>query len=489
MDKIIFNEREKYCPLLIKGQKKKENIKKNIDSEIKSPNKNMDKLIYFLSDQKERNSFTFFKTFIGNTDDLSNDILNKKIIKVKTDKKSKSKNNIYNASCLSNSIKRTNPKIKSKFVKKEEDISMNQINKFESRIDNLMNVINDFEEKFIYSSETERIKEQLNTIMNKDIYKDKINNDKLFKSFNKQDIYNEKSTVKDNANGTMDLSNINNINNINININNNNYENNYFIAPTIKELSRSVINKKQNFGDKKFSANNSIIKKPNLKAKKKISKCNSNDLRNKSIHNYKEKPKLFKLPLDSITSNNYTLKNNRYNNSYKDLQTPLTDRKEKDLEDNRNNEFNDLGNSLKNINKKKNICLKQNKAASSKNEIRRKTFFKKEGNNKANLLKNKKKLIKKNLTPLSAQGNPLINNTVNGGIEFINKNKDKEKSVNGSNELIKLKKKDNSELINYILNKRNIIKGNILTPSNNQYEPINNKDFVNNKKIYYNKKK
>ena len=366
---------------------------------------------------------------------------------------------------------------------------MNQINKFESRIDNLMNVINDFEEKFIYSSETERIKEQLNTIMNKDIYKDKINNDKLFKSFNKQDIYNEKSTVKDNANGTMDLSNINNINNINININNNNYENNYFIAPTIKELSRSVINKKQNFGDKKFSANNSIIKKPNLNSKKKISKCNSNDLRNKSIHNYKEKPKLFKLPLDSITSNNYTLKNNRYNNSYKDLQTPLTDRKEKDLEDNRNIEFNDLGNSLKNINKKKNICLKQNKAASSKNEIRRKTFFKKEGNNKANLLKNKKKLIKKNLTPLSAQGNPLINNTVNGGIEFINKNKDKEKSVNGSNELIKLKKKDNSELINYILNKRNIIKGNILTPSNNQYEPINNKDFVNNKKIYYNKKK
>ena len=91
MDKNIFNEKEKYYPILIKNQIKHENSKKNKDQEIKTANKNMDKMVYFLSDKKERNSFTFFKTFIGNTDDLSNDILNKKLIKVNTDNKSKTK--------------------------------------------------------------------------------------------------------------------------------------------------------------------------------------------------------------------------------------------------------------------------------------------------------------------------------------------------------------------------------------------------------------
>jgi hypothetical protein len=245
--------------------------------------------------------------------------------------------------------------------------------------------------------------------------------------------------------------------------------------------------------DKKCSTtcNNSIIKKSNLKNKKKISKCNSNDLKNKTIHYYKDKPKLFKLPLDSINNNNFGIKNNRYNNSYKDLNMPLTDRKEKDIEDNKIIENNDLRNSLKNINKKKNNCLKINKAASSKNEIRRKNFIKKEGNNKVNLFKNKKKVFEKNSTPSSVQGNLLINNTINGGIDIFNKNKDKEKSVNGSSEFIKMKKKDNTEFINYILNKRNIIKNNnMITTGNNQHEPINNnKEYINNKKLLYNKKK
>ena len=170
---------------------------------------------------------------------------------------------------------------------------------------------------------------------------------------------------------------------------------------------------------------------------------------------------------------------------------PLTDRKEKDIEDNKINENNDLRNSLKNINKKKNNCLKINKAASSKNEIRRKNFIKKEGNNKVNLFKNKKKVFEKNSTPSSMQGNLVINNTINGGIDIFNKNKDKEKSVNGSSEFIKMKKKDNSEFINYILNKRNIIKNNnMITTGNNQHEPINNnKEYIINKKILYNKKK
>ena len=109
MEKNMLNEKEKYYPIFIKNQIKYEN-KKYHDSEIKTSNKNMDKMIYFLSDKKERNSFTFFKTFIGNSDDITNDILNKKLIKVNTDNKSKSKNNIYNASCLTNSVKKTNKK-------------------------------------------------------------------------------------------------------------------------------------------------------------------------------------------------------------------------------------------------------------------------------------------------------------------------------------------------------------------------------------------
>ena len=494
MDKNAYNEKDKYYPILIKNQIKHENNKKHKDTDLKSTNKNMDKMIYFLSDKKERNSFTFFKTFIGNTDDISNDILNKKLIKVNTDNKSKSKNNLYNASCITNSVKSSNPKIKSKFKKKvEEDLTMNQkINKFESRIDNLLNVINDFEAKFINSPETQKIKEQFNTIMNKNIYKNKIINNNLLKSFNKNKTEgnnNDILGIKNNT--TMDIKNINNIN---ININNNNYENNYFITHSINDISHKVLNQKQNFPNKKFStnSNNSILKKSNLKNKKKISKCNSNDLKNKTIHNYKDKSKLFKLPFDSITNNNNnSTKNTRYHNSYKDLQMPLTDRKEKDIEDNKVIEFNDLRNSLKNINKKKNSnCVKINKAGSSKNQIRRKNFIKKDGTNKVNLFKNKKQVIeKKNLTPSSAQGNPLINNTIGGGMDFSNKFREKEKSVNGSVEFIRMKKKENSELINYILNKRNIIKGNIATSGNNQHDNINNRDFINNKKNVYNKKK
>ena len=492
MEKNAYNEKEKYYPILIKNQIKHENNKKHKETEIKSTNKNIDKMIYFLSDKKERNSFTFFKTFIGNTDDISNDILNKKLIKVNTDNKSKSKNYLYNASCITNSVKRSNPKLKSKYKKKEEDLTMNQkINKFESRIDNLLNVINDFEAKFLYSPETQKIKEQFKNIMNKNIYKNKIINNNLFKSFNKNQNKTEGNDIlgiKDNA--TMDIKNINNIN---ININNNNYENNYFITHSINDISHKVLNQKQNFPNKKFNtnSNNSIIKKSNLKTKKKISKCNSNDLKNKSINNYKVKSKLFKLPFDSITNNNNnSTKNTRYNNSYKDLQMPLTDRKEKDIEDNKIIEFNDLRNSLKNINKKKNNnCVKINKAGSSKNQIRKKNFIKKDGNNKVNLFKNKKQVIEKtNLTPSSAQGNRLINNTIGVGLDTNNKIKEKEKSVNGSAEFIRMKKKDNTELINYILNKRNIIKGNIATSGNNQHDN-NNRDFVNNKKNMYIKKK
>lgn len=87
-----------------------------------------------------------------------------------------------------------------------------------------------------------------------------------------------------------------------------------------------------------------------------MGKCNSNELKNQTIHNYKERTKLIKLPLDSINANNNNnnyIKKNRYNNSYKELQIPLTDRKEKEMDDNKNIETNELRNSLKNINRKK----------------------------------------------------------------------------------------------------------------------------------------
>jgi hypothetical protein len=66
-----------------------------------------------------------------------------------------------------------------------------------------------------------------------------------------------------------------------------------------------------------------------------------------------------------------------------------------------------------------------------------------------------------------------------------NKDKDKEKSVNGSAEYIKMRKKDCTDLINYILNKRNIIK-NSNGIFGNQHDV--NKDYNFNKKSLYKKK-
>ena len=73
------------------------------------------------------------------------------------------------------------------------------------------------------------------------------------------------------------------------------------------------------------------------------------------------------------------------------------------------------------------------------------------------------------------------------GYDFTNRNKDKdkEKSVNGSAEYIKMRKKDCTDLINYILNKRNIIKNNNGI-FGNQHDV--NKDYNYNKKLLYKKK-
>ena len=198
-----------------------------------------------------------------------------------------------------------------------------------------------------------------------------------------------------------------------------------------------------------------------------------------------------------LESNNYntliknTIRNNIYNNSYRELLIPLTERKEKDIDDNKNKEIFDLRNSLKNIsNIKKDNYIRINKAVSGKNEIRSKNFIKKDKNNKLNSFKKRKKLIEKNLILSSPHGNPSINNTTqNGrlikrhGIDICNKNKDKEKSINSSAVLVKMRKKNSTDLVNYISNKRNILSfksNSILSSGKIQYD---NKDFNYNKKL------
>ena len=54
-------------------------------------NKNIDKMIYLLSDKKDKNSLSFFKTFIYNNAslELPNYINSKKLIKVNTDHRPK----------------------------------------------------------------------------------------------------------------------------------------------------------------------------------------------------------------------------------------------------------------------------------------------------------------------------------------------------------------------------------------------------------------
>ena len=503
MNKVVFNKKEKYYPVLMKNKIRHDNNKKIKETEIKNSSKKLKKMIYFLSDKKERNSMTFFKTFIGNTEDISNNILNKKLIKVNTDNKSKSKNNIYNSSCINNTSRRTNPKTRYKFNIK--DILMNQkINKFESRIDKLLNVINDFEMKYIYSPETQKIKEEFNSIINKKIYKDKIIDNNLNNSNDKSEIsnnlniLNNTDRIKRKERCRMD------INNININISNNNYENNYFVTHSINETNNKKLHKKKNYSDNKLNTqtNNIIINKNIIKSNKSKSKCKSNDIKNKALHNNKEKKKIFKKTLECINIfyNNKTniIKNNRYNNNtYRDIQMNLTERKKKDNEDNNKNiESSDFRNNLKNIIKKKNNFIRINKASSNKIEIKRRTFIKKEGSNRVNIFKNKKNSIKKKLTPTSIQDNPFTNNTMNVGlikenlIDLYSKNKDKEKSINGSAELIKIRKKHSTDFINYILNKRNIIKNNNnILFRNNNHNNNGHKDFNYNKKIIYKKNK
>ena len=382
--------------------------------------KSIEKLIYFLSDKKENNSSSFINLFLYNNknNDSPNDISNKKFIKVNTDNCSKSKNKIKSPEKINND-KKTKKNLKE--FKKSEDDNMSiseKIDKFESRIDNLLDLINDFENKFIYSEETQRIKDQFYHIMNKKIYKNKISKDYFHKSWIKTEKNNDIFSSQENSNILKDNCFIN-IKNINININNNNYENNYYITQTSQNIQHpQIFRKKQNYSEKKININinnNNIFKKSNIKSSKKKKKCISNDIKNKILKNYKDKSKVIKLPLDFIMNNSNTNKNNsknsRYNHSYKEFQKPLTERNKKDNKY-KNNDKDNFDKKIKSANKKKHNCLMINNNSSKNEEIAKKPLIKKEGMKKINLLKSKKKLFNKNITPSSIIRNSLVNNTI-----------------------------------------------------------------------------
>ena len=436
-------------------------INMNRNKEVEQE-KSLEKIKRFLSDKKNNNSYSFFKNFLyNNTDNESkNDISNKKIIKVNTDNRSKPKNKSISRK-NNNSNKTEKKKIKPIISLEDDNISIIQkINKFELKIGNLLNLINDFEAKYIQSTETQRIKDQFHNIINKKIYKDRICNDFNHKSWIQTEINNDIIMNKENR-SILKESYIMDIKNINISINNNNYQNNYFITQTShnKYNHHKYFNQKQNSSDKKFNIkinNNSVFKKSLLKSLKKKPKCISNDTKNKIIQTYKDKTKLFKLPLEYIINNNNINKNSinnyRYNNSYKEYKKPLTDRKEKEINEKTNNKKLSK-NKLNSENKKGHDCLKINKMMFGKEEKEKKPFIQSEAIKKENLLKTKKIVFNKsNNTTSILKANILGNLSNNRGKS--NKEKSNINNINLN------QKKDNANNINYSLNKKKFLKRN-----------------------------
>ena len=452
-------------------------IKNSIDNYKKAKSKekvqeqNKKNIITFLSDKKNKDSLSFIKTFLNanETNELSNDTTNKKVIKVNTENYSKSKNKFIISRNINN-IQNAKKEQKENFLKNDDNKSIiEKINKFESRIGNLLDVIDNFEKQFINSHEAQRIKDQFKVIMDKKIYKNRISNDYLHKSWVKTDFNDELLLKKDNSNLSKN-SCIMDIKNINININNNNYENNYFITQPLqnKNSPHRTKNKKQIFSEKKFNIkinNNSNFKKSKIEASKKKPKCISNDLKNKINKNQKDKSKVFKLPLDFIINNNSInhkyITNNRYNKSQKEIQKPLTDRREKKININIIN-IQNKKNKLKSANKKKQNCLIINKNMCGNNDIGKKPSIKKDGIMKPDLFNSKKNLFNKKSAPSTLKINSSVNNTINSKREF----KDKKLIINFN---LNKNKESSTNYINFTLNKKKIIKrNNVISFFNNQ---------------------
>ena len=449
---------------------------KKAKSKEKVQEQNKKNIITFLSDKKNKDSLSFIKTFLNanETNELSNDTKNKKVIKVNTENYSKSKNKFIISRNINN-IQNAKKEQKENFLKNDDNKSIiEKINKFESRIGNLLDVIDNFEKQFINSHEAQRIKDQFKVIMDKKIYKNRISNDYLHKSWVKTDFNDELLLKKDNSNVSKN-SCIMDIKNINININNNNYENNYFITQPLqnKNSPHRTKNKKQIFSEKKFNIkinNSSNFKKSKIEASKKKPKCISNDLKNKINKNQKDKSKVFKLPLDFIINNNSinhkNITNNRYNKSQKEIQKPLTDRREKKININIIN-IQNKKNKLKSANKKKQNCLIINKNMCGNNDIGKKPFIKKEGIMKSDLFNSKKNLFNKNSASSTLKINSSVNNTINSKRDY----KDKKLIINFN---LNKNKESSTNYINFTLNKKKIIKrNNVISFFNNQNNTVN----------------
>ena len=458
-------------------------IKNSIDnykkakSKEKSQEQNIKNVIYFLSDKKNKGSLSFIKTFLytNENNESSNNPKIKNVIKVNTDNYSKSKNKLIISRNI-NTSQNTKIEQKENDLKNDDNMSITEkINKFKSRIGNLLDVIDNFEKQFINSQETQRIKDQFKVIMDKKIYKNKISNDYSHKSWVKTDFNNELLLNKDNSN-VLKNSCIMDIKNINININNNNYENNYFITQTLqnKKSPHRTKNKKQIYSEKKFKIkinNSTNFKKSNIKASKKKPKCISNDLKNKINQNQKDKSILFKLPLDFIINNNSiknkNIKNYRHNKSQKEFQKPLTDRREKIKNINTIN-IQNKKNTLKSANKKRQNCLIINKNKCGNNDIGKKPSIKKDGSMKSDLLNSKKNLFNKNSAPSTLKMNSSVNNTINSKRDYQDKKLIKNFNMNKN-------KESSNNYINFTLNKKKIIKrNNVISFFNNQNNIDNN---------------
>lgn len=465
-------------------------VKKNLESEI---NTDEEKKLYHLSDKNNISNSNNISTLRYNNNDLTNNISIKKKIKVNIGINSRTKKNISPQKNIKDS-KNQKEKFEDINIKEDENISIAQrITKFESRIDNLLNIINDFETKFIKSPETQRIKEKFSDIINKKIYKNKILNDTLYKSWIKTDYNN--NFFKDNENNSISKNSyIMDIKNINININNNKYENNFFLT----QSSQNKLNRhrpfirKQKSSEKKFKIktyNNSIFKKSILKSIRKKPKCISNDTKKLIITNYTDDSKLSKLSLENLLNKSKSKnirRNFRNNNSFKDLYKPLTERKQNYIND-KILIPNKLKNKMKIENKKIHSCLRISKAIKDKEEKGIKPLFKKYEIKNDNLIKDKKNLFGINITTATLQTNHLKNFS----IKLAKNNKNKEKNLINYSNLYK-NKENSKNYINNSLNKTKILKRNniitFFTNNKNNIDADNDKIFIN-KNLLYNKGK
>ena len=139
---------------------------KKTKSQEKVQDQNIKNVLYFLSDKKNNAPLSIIKSFLytKENNELSNDTQTKKVIKVNTDNYCKTKNKLIVPGNINNA-QNIKKELNENDMKTDDNMSINEkISKFETRIGNLLDVIDNFEKKFINSPETQRIKDQFKVI-------------------------------------------------------------------------------------------------------------------------------------------------------------------------------------------------------------------------------------------------------------------------------------------------------------------------------------